>query len=61
MVSPSLEVFKNCGAAALRDMVSGHGGGEGCLDSMILEVFSNLNDPLILKPALCSFILDLLK
>jgi len=25
--SPSLEVFKNHGDVALRDMVSGHGGG----------------------------------
>ena len=25
--SPSLEVFKNCGNVALRDVVSGHGGG----------------------------------
>ncbi len=24
--SPSLEVFKNCGDVALRDVVSGHGG-----------------------------------
>jgi len=24
--SPTLEVFKNCGDVALRDMVSGHGG-----------------------------------
>ncbi len=25
--SPSLEVFQSCGDVALRDMVSGHGGG----------------------------------
>ena len=25
--SPSLEVFKNCGDVALRDVVTGHGGG----------------------------------
>ena len=25
--SPSLEVFRNCGDVALRDMVCGHGGG----------------------------------
>ena len=25
--SPSLEVFRNCGDVALRDVVSGHGGG----------------------------------
>jgi len=25
--SPSLEVFKKCGDMALRDVVSGHGGG----------------------------------
>ena len=27
VVSPSLEVFRNCGDVALKDMVSGHGGG----------------------------------
>jgi len=42
--SLSLEVFKKCGDVALRDMVSGHGGGGLRLDYMILEVFSNFND-----------------
>jgi len=27
MESPSLEVFKNCGAVALRAVAYGHGGG----------------------------------
>ena len=39
----SLEVFKNCGDVALRDIVSGHGGDELRLDWVISEVFSNLN------------------
>ena len=38
--SPSLEVFKNHGDVALRDVVNGHGGGG--LGLGILEVFSNL-------------------
>ena len=47
MESLLLEVFKKHEGMALRDMVSGH-GGDGCwLDFMILEVFSNLNDPMI--------------
>lgn len=32
----------------LRDMVSGH-GGDGLTDQMILEVFSSLNDSVILN------------
>jgi len=35
--SPSLEVFKSCGDAALRDEVCGHGGlmvGRGDLSSL---------------------------
>ena len=35
---------QNHGAVALRDVVSGHGGGGLGLDSMILAVFSNLYD-----------------
>ena len=46
--SPSLEVFKNYGDVALRDMVSRHGGVGQRLDWMILVVFSNLNDSIIL-------------
>ena len=37
--SLSLEVFKNHGDVALRDVVSGHGGGQLGLDLVILEVF----------------------
>ena len=44
--SPSLEVFKERGDVALRDVVSGHGGAG--LDWMISEAFSNLNDSTIL-------------
>jgi len=46
--SPSLEVLKKCRDVALRDVVSGHGGGEGMSvglnDSRGL---SNLNDFMI--------------
>ena len=45
--APSLEVFKNCGGVALRDVVSGHGGGGLGLDWMIVVVSSNLNDCVI--------------
>ena len=38
----ALEVFKNHGALALRDMVSGHGGDGLGLDLVILEVFPTL-------------------
>ena len=37
--SPSLEVFKNCGDVALRDIVSGHDGMGWWLDLVISEVF----------------------
>ena len=37
--SPSLEVFRNHRDVALRDVVSGHGGGGLGLD-LIVEVFS---------------------
>ena len=46
---PSLEVFQNHRDVALRDVVSGHGGGGMRLDLGTLEVFSNLNDSLILS------------
>ena len=39
-----LEVFQHRGDVALRDAVSGHGEDE----LVILEVFSNLNDSMIL-------------
>ena len=45
---PSLEVFKSHGDVALRDMASGHSGGGLGLDLVILEVFSNLSDCMIL-------------
>jgi len=41
-------VHKNCEDVALRDMVSGHGGDGLGLNVMIIEVFSNLNDSMIL-------------
>ena len=43
-----LEVFKNHGDVALRDVVSGHGADGLGLELMILVVFSNLNDSVIL-------------
>ena len=45
--SLSLEVFKNHGDVALKDVVSEH-GGEGLGLDLVLEVFSNLNDSMIL-------------
>ena len=45
--SPSLEVFQNSGDVALRDVGSGHGGGGLGLE--ISEVFSNLDDSMILQ------------
>ena len=46
--SLSLEVFQNRVDVALMDVVSGHGGHGLELDMVILEVFSNLNDSMIL-------------
>ena len=43
--SAYLEVFN----VALRDVVSGHGGSGLGLGLVILEVFSNLNDSMILS------------
>ena len=51
--SPSLEVFKNHGDVVLRDVVSGHGGNGLELDLVILDVFSNLNDSMILILQVC--------
>jgi len=46
--SPSLEVFKNHGDAALGDVGSGHDGGELQLGLGILEVFRNFNESMSL-------------
>ena len=46
--SQSLEVFKKRVDMALRDMVSEHGGGRLGLDLVVLVVFPNLNDSMIL-------------
>jgi len=46
--SPLLEGLKNSGNVALRDVVRGHGGDELGLDLVILDLFSNLNDAMIL-------------
>lgn len=51
--APSLEVFKNFGGVALRDVVNGHGGGRLGLDWMIVVVSSNLNDCDSLKSSRC--------
>ena len=47
--SPSPEVFKECGDEAMRDVVSERGGSGLGLDWVILEVFSNINGPVILR------------
>lgn len=43
----SLEVLKECGDVALRDMDNGHGGVELMLGLVILKVFSNLSNSMI--------------
>ena len=48
MESLFLEVFKNLGDVALRDVVGGHGGSGLGLELVTLAVFSNLNDSVIL-------------
>ena len=45
--SPSLEVFKNHGAVALRDVVSGHGGNGLIIGLHDLRGLSNLKDSMI--------------
>jgi len=45
--SPSLEVFKNHGVVTLRDVVSEHYGCGLRWDWMIIVVFSNRNDPIM--------------
>ena len=51
--SPSLGVFKNCRDVALGDVVNGHGEDGLGLDFVLSEVFSNLNDSMILCPTAC--------
>ena len=48
LVTMSLEVLKNCGCVAPGEMVSGHGGGGLGLGLQTLDIFSNLNDSVIL-------------
>jgi len=45
--------LKNHGDVALRDVVSGHGGGGLELDLVILEVFSNLSDCIVFSSERC--------
>lgn len=45
--SPCLEVLKNRGDVALRDVVNGHGGGGLSLDLVIIEAFPNLYDSIL--------------
>ena len=47
--SLSLEVLRNWGDVVLKDMVSWHCGDGLVLDLVILEVFSNLNNSMILR------------
>ena len=49
--SPSLEVFKNRVDVALRTWFTSRGGVGVRLDLMILEVYSNLNNSVILWKA----------
>jgi len=51
-----LELFKNHGDVALRNMVSRHGGDGLGLDLMILEVSSNLDDSMILYTHIYAFL-----
>jgi len=46
--SPSMEELQNCGDVTLRNMVRGYDGGGVRLHLVITEVFSNLNDSVIL-------------
>jgi len=46
--SPSLELLKKRVDVAVRDTVSGYGGVHWRLDWMVLVVFYNLNDSMIL-------------
>jgi len=46
--SLSLEVSKNIGDVALRDMIGGHGGNGVGVGLGFLDIFSNLNDSMIL-------------
>jgi len=43
-----LELFKDHGEGALRDVVSGHGEDGLGLDSVILEIFFSFNDSIAL-------------
>lgn len=45
-VLPSLEVVKSCGDAAVKAVLSGHGGDGLGRDLVILKVLSNLNESL---------------
>ena len=47
--SPSLKVFKNHGDTVLSNTVNGHSRDGMGLDWMTVEVFSNLNDPAVLR------------
>jgi len=50
MLSPSLQVLQNHGDVALRDVIIAYEGGGLGLDLVILEVFSNQSDSVILRP-----------
>ena len=47
--SPYLEVFKQCGDVALRDVVSEHDGDGLGLDLGILDIFSDFKDSVVLS------------
>ena len=60
MESLSLQVFKKCGDAALRDMISGHGSGGLTVGLADLSALNNFNDSIIvvLSPLVCGILED---
>ena len=49
--SPSLQVFKKHGDVSVRETVSGHGGDGLMVGLVIVEVFSNLSNSMVLYQA----------
>jgi len=58
--SLSLQVFKKCGDAALRDMMSGHGSGGLTVGLADLSALNNFNDSMIvvLSSLVCGILED---
>ena len=53
-------MFKKCGDAALRDMISGHGSGGLTVGLADLSALNNFNDSMIvvLSPLVCGILED---